>query len=186
MARGLMRSEQLGDELKMDRTTPNNHRQGGCVESARRDLPYAQIPLILLRLPTGERAAAIEVWATLHQHLRLGTSGQKVSDETLSRSPYLQGRSRRFLVNGLNTLERLGLVGRQAKGSSRRLAIMARLAGPKPTIRKLRTVQHASAVLPPAPADEPVELTPEFMAFLKAYSPAKHQEACAHQNARKA
>lgn len=164
------------------RRTPT---QAGNDRSARPDLAYAQIPLCLLRLPTGERAAAIEVWATLHQHLRLGSTEQRISDEVLSGSPYLEGRSRRFVCNGLDTLERLGLVGRQSKGSSRRLAITARLAGPKPTIRKLRTVQSSPAIKPPTPADEPIEFTPEFMAFLEVYSPAKHREACAHQDAHK-
>lgn len=179
----------------MDRNRSGKAPQGRSVEGTRTDLLYAQIPLILLRLPTGERAAAIEVWATLHQYLRLGTSEQKISDETLSRSPYLQGRSRRFLVNGLNTLQRLGLVGRQAKGPTRRLAITARLkmaavskqpnlkAAPPPLFG--RPAQDKPVATLHVSTDEPLDFSPEFMAFLEAYSPAKHREVCAYQDAQK-
>jgi hypothetical protein len=102
--------------------------QPGPVENAR-PLPYAQIPLELLTLPTGERAAAIEVWAALHHHLRLGSRPERITDEELAGVPWLIERSAEHGRKGLEILERLGLITRHAKGSSRRVAITATLRG---------------------------------------------------------
>ena len=41
--------------------------------------------------------------------------------------PWLLERSRRYRCNGLDTLERLGLIVREANGSSRRVSIAGRL-----------------------------------------------------------
>jgi hypothetical protein len=110
---------------------PNRRRkagQAGPVENAR-PLPYVQVPVALLTLPTGERAAAIEVWAALHHYLRLGSTPRRITDEELASCPVLVERSRRYRCNGLDSLERAGLVAREAGGSSRRVAIVARLRG---------------------------------------------------------
>jgi hypothetical protein len=96
------------------------------VENAR-PVPYVQIPLRLLTLPTGERSAAIEVWAALHHHLRLGSKPERITDEELAMVPWLFERSAEHGRKGLEILERLGLISREAKGSSRRVAISARL-----------------------------------------------------------
>ena len=141
----------------MDRTAQKNPRQGGHVEGTRPALAYAQIPLILLRLPTGERAAAIEVWATLHQHIRLGATGQKISDEMLSQSPYLEGRSVEHARKGLEILERLELIARTAKGSSRRVALLGRLkshAKPPEITKVSHNCRITVARKPPAPTPE--------------------------------
>jgi hypothetical protein len=118
-------------------TTSASRRQGGDRDSARPNysetpkscpsLPYAQIPLCLLTLPTGERAAAIEVWAALHHHLRLGSRPERITDEELSTVPWLIERSVEHGRKGLEILERLGLISRKTGGSSRRVGITARL-----------------------------------------------------------
>lgn len=153
----------------MNPTSPRTRRQGGRVEGARVEHAYAQIPLCLLTLPTGERAAAIEVWATLHQFLRLGTSAQRITDDVIMASPFMVGRSVEHARKGLEILGRLGLIDRQAKGSSRQVAVTARLAGarpakrpPAPTVRKLRIVE---------PPDTPP--TPEEIALMKRYFPKR-------------
>lgn len=111
----------------MKDTTSKIRRQGGDGDSPRPGLPYVQIPLCLLTLPTGERVAAIEVWAALHHHLRLGSRPERITDEELSTVPWLLERSRRYRLNGLDTLVRTGLIVRESGGSSRTLAIVARL-----------------------------------------------------------
>lgn len=135
--------------------------QVGADKNPPRDHPYAQIPLALLCLPTGERAAAIEVWAALHHHLRLGSRPERITDEELAGVPWLVERSVEHGRKGLEVLERLGLIVREANGSSRRVAIVARLRGsshirnsvdmvkaPKsPTIRSRLTV--ADEPMPP-------------------------------------
>lgn len=105
--------------------------QAAPVENTRTEHPYAQIPLALLCLPTGERSAAIEVWAALHHHLRLGSRPERITDEELAGVPWLVERSLEHGRKGLEVLERLGLIVRKAKGSSRRVAIVARLRGAK-------------------------------------------------------
>ena len=93
-------------------------------------------------LPSHRRSGhlAIEVWATLHHHLRLGSRPERITDEELvgvedeagnhyGGSPFLKGRSAEHARKGLEILERLGLIARHAAGSSRRVAIVARLKG---------------------------------------------------------
>ena len=136
---------------------PSKPSQSRPVENAR--LAYVQIPITLLTLPTGERAAAIEVWAALHYHLRLGSSPQRITDEELARSPFLKGRSRQHRVNGLETLERSGLIRRTARGSSRQLAIACTLK----SVRQSPSISIRSSVnLRQCPSDLPVDVTPEL------------------------
>lgn len=113
----------------MKPTTSKKPGQSGSADSPRREHTYVQMPTALLCLPTGERAAAIEVWAALHYHLRLGSSPRRITDEELAGVPWLVERSAEHGRKGLEILERLGLISREAVGSSRRVAIMARLRG---------------------------------------------------------
>lgn len=157
--------------------------QPGPVENARYAYAYAQIPTALLCLPTGERSAAIEVWAALHHALRLGTSPQRITDEELSAVPWLIERSRRYRCNGLDTLERLGLITRDATGSSRRVAIVAKLRGGTQTA----PAEARAAVKTPKPihrtaTPEPqLELSPEFLELLKRSAPKLY--ATVHEDA---
>jgi hypothetical protein len=125
----------------MEPTRVRKRSQERPVENARTPMPYAQIPLCLLTLPTGERAAAIEVWAALHHHLRLGSKPERITDEELAECPSLEGRSRRHRSNGLDTLVRTSLIAREAGGSSRTLAIVG----------KLGTRAHRESTRPSAP-----------------------------------
>ncbi len=127
----------------MEPTRVRKRSQERPVENTRTELLYAQIPLVLLTLPTGERAAAIEVWSSLHYHLRLGSSPQRITDEELATSPFLCARSSEHARKGLEVLERIKLIVRCARGSSRRVAITARLKGQKPLQSRLSSHQEA-------------------------------------------
>lgn len=167
---------------------PNRRKkagQPGPVENARPALPYAQIPMILLTLPTGERAAAIEVWAALHHHLRLGSSPRRITDEELGSVPWLIERSRRYRCNGLDTLARLGLITRDAAGSSRRVAIVARLRSahilPEIPRDSVPVTRLCKKICKPAP-EAPLELSPEFLDILRRSAPRIY--ASVHEDAR--
>jgi hypothetical protein len=166
----------------MESTTSKKPRQPGPVENAR--LPYVQIPTALLCLPPCERAAAIEVWATLHYHLRLGVTLCRITDRELARSPFLTGRSRRHRLNGLEILEREGCVRRESAGSSRRLAIIARLRGPKPARRTIKA-QAATEIpvdrLDHAPEVQPTQWDVDY--WSKHPNLSKLFASCAHDGA---
>lgn len=134
----------------MKSTSRRSAGQAGAVENTRREHAYVQMPIALLCLPTGERAAAIEVWAALHHHLRLGSSPRRITDEELAGVQWLVERSAEHGRKGLEILERLGLISREAAGSSRRVAILARLRGAKPAPQS-----RGSAPAPPKPVDRP-------------------------------
>ena len=128
--------------------------QGRPVENTRPALPYAQIPLALLLLPTGERAAAIEVWAVLHYHFRLGVTPGCITDRELLSAPWMADRSPEHARKGLEVLERSHLVSRHSRGSSRLLAIVARLKDARQAVR--------SRSIPVAPrGDGKTPLAPE-------------------------
>lgn len=155
----------------MDRSTCSKPGQAGSDRSARPDHTYAQVPLCLLRLPTGERAAAIEVWVTLHHHLRLGSTEQRVTDETLSQSPYLASRSAEHARKGLEVLERVGLITRRAKGSSRRVAILGRLKSVSSNRRI--TVAQSSHECRIDVARKSPDPSPEEIALMKQFFPKR-------------
>lgn len=127
--------------------TSQKPRQSRPVENARREHAYLRTPEIIARLPACERAAAREVWDALHYYLRLGATPRRVTDEDLHACPCLADRSFEHIGKGIQILDRLGLISRDASGSRRELAILATLKGARP----------APEAKAPAPAPKPIE-----------------------------
>lgn len=131
----------------MKPTTQKKPRQPGAGDSPRREHAYLRTPEIIARLPACERTAAREVWDALHYYLRLGTTPRRVTDEDLHACPCLADRSLEHIGKGIQILDRMGLISRDASGSRRELAILAALKGARP----------APEAKAPAPAPKPPE-----------------------------
>jgi hypothetical protein len=100
--------------------------------SAQNRLTYVQVPTRLLLLPSDERTSAIEVWTVIHFHFRVINKPFRLTDTAMLQTPYLKGRSRRFVTKGLDVLEAQGLIKRETQGCARLITKLAVLSGPHP------------------------------------------------------
>jgi hypothetical protein len=128
---------------------PNRVRkapQGRPVENLRGEHTYARVPDCLWRLPPSERTAATEVWTALHHYLRVGLEPERITDESLLRCPALGGRSAEHAGKGLAILDRMGLIARNARGSRREVAIVAKLKGPRLCKKLCNPPDHSADV----------------------------------------
>lgn len=151
----------------MDLNRAQSSRQGEPDRSPR-GLTFKQIPDCVLRLPTAQRSAGIEVWAALHYFLRRGATELTTTDRELTGCPFLQGRSAEFTRKGLEALEGLGMIARRKSHGLRTIAIVGRL---RTSVKPARTKDAPALPRLTIVRPQPVELSPEELETLKRFFP---------------